>query len=725
MTDRTLVRSWEYRPDVFGGVEDISDTLVIREQGVFLLTDSDGNVPKGNRRGLGLYGRDTRHLSEYCFTLNGAVPVLLLSAAETGYGMEQVMGNHRMVAEGQAAQIGRCTVELHRQRVLTDILEEYVDVTNFNLFDVELQAEYSFSADFADIFEVRGHERQQPGQVLHPEVSNNSVTFRYLGADGEMRLTRLTFDPPPDSLTPDQAVFLVGLKPRQTRRIRLMISLDPQTPAKLDTRQRRRALVRSYTRWRESFTGIHTNNEIFNRVLNRSIDDLRMLLRDERGRRFFGAGTPWFDTLFGRDSMITALQVLPLYPAIGLDCLHMMARYQGENVDPFRMEERGKILHEMRQGELCAIGELPYQRYYGSVDSTPLFLLLAGEYFRWTNDTRSMVELKPAILGALHWLRTNAARNAHGFITYETDSPTGLRNQGWKDSEDGICHADGSLCEGPVALPEVQGYVYAAYRLLAPLLRALDEDEEARRVLDDAEALRRAFGKRFWIGEAGLIPMAIDGRGAPSGVMSSNAGQALWSGILGRARAQRVSGALMDNDMFSGWGIRTLARSAVAFNPVGYHVGTIWPHDNAIVIAGLKRYGFDEEANELITALFDAASAFQSYRLPEAFGGQPRSPGQPPVPYPVACRPQAWAAGTMLHVLQSMLGLTADAQNDRLYLVRPRLPYWLSSVHLTGLRLGHGSVDLSFIRQDDRTRVKVANARNLEVVRVARWPEIS
>jgi glycogen debranching enzyme len=721
MTEATSVRGWEYRPDVFGGIEDISDTLVVREQGVFLLTDASGNVPADNGRGLGLYSRDTRHLSTYDFTLDGVTPVILLSTAESGFSLEQVMGNHRMV-DDEGGQIGRCTIELSRQRVLSDGIEEEVRITNFNPFPVQIAPAYRFDADFADIFEIRGHERQRYGKLLTPEIGKGRITYRYLGVDGRLRLTRLAFDPEPDELTANGARFRLTVVPRQTIRLRLRVSIDgTRVEPGRETGSRR--ISQLYSRWQESFTRINTANEVLNRVLGRSITDLRMLWQeDEGGRRYIAAGTPWFDALFGRDSMITALQTLPFRPAIALDCLHMMARYQGQNRDPFRCEEPGKILHELRHDELCAIGELPYERYYGSVDSTPLFLLLAGEYFGWTNDVSAMRDLLPSILSALGWVRRYGDLNGDGFIDYATDSPTGLRNQGWKDSEDAICHADGSLCDGPISLPEVQGYLYAAYKRLPALLRALREDSEADRITRDAARLRRDFARTFWDSESEMLAMARDGQGRLAKVMSSNAGQTLWSGILSRQLATKVKDALMDNDMFTGWGIRTLSRSAVAYNPVGYHVGTIWPHDNAIVVAGLKRHGFHDEVNELATALFDAACAFQSYRLPEVFGGQPRSPHQPPVPYPVACRPQAWAAGAMLHVLQAVLGLAADASEGKLYLVRPKLPYWMGEVHLSGLEVGRGSVDLNFRRERGRTRVRVTEARDVEVVETSRWP---
>ncbi len=719
--DRARSRSWEHLPDTFGGVESISDAHVIREKGVFLLTDSAGNVPRGNRRGLGLYVRDTRHLSTYDFCLNGSAPVVLLSASDSGYSLEQVLGNHQAVSpEGYA--IGRCTIEVHRQRFVADGVEERLRITNYNPFRVTVQPQYEFGADFADIFEVRGHKRGRAGEMMEPDVSERCVRYCYNGADGVFRSTCLTFDRVPDELSAARAAFAFDLEPRQSVEVRLEVRTEssgspPGAAASMH------AVAAEHAHWRETFTFVHTDNEIFNKVLERSFTDLRMLWsEDAYGNGYFAAGTPWFDTLFGRDSLVTAMQMLAYRPDLARACLFMLGRLQGHQVDQFSAEEPGKILHELRHDELSAVGELPYSRYYGSVDSTPLFLLLAGEYFAWTADVAAMRALRPNLAAALQWVRQFGAPDEDGYLKYETTSPTGLRNQGWKDSENCIVQADGSLCSGPIALAEVQGYLYGALRRLGPIFAALGETQEASRLRAEAARLRAHFRRDFWVDGEKLVPMALDGRMEAAGVMSSNAGQVLWSRLLDGERAEAVRDALFSNDMFTGWGIRTLSSESPAFNPVGYHLGTIWPHDNAIIAAGLKRHGFDEEVNEVATGLFDTACAFPSYRLPEVYGGHSRSAHQPPVPYPVACRPQAWAASAMPHVLQSVLGLAPDAARGRLYVVRPRLPYWLGEVRLRNLKVGRGSADLTFTRSHGRTRLRVEAADGVSVLRARAWP---
>jgi glycogen debranching enzyme len=711
-------RSWEDLPDVFGDVEDISDALITREQHQFLLTDPSGNVPAQDKSGLGFYSRDTRHLSIYDFLLDGLHPMVLLSTADSGFSQEQILGNHRMVQDGRV--VGRCTVELSRQRVLNGNLEERLRITNYNSFPVTVRPTYQFGADFADIFEIRGHQREKKGTFSPPDVTDKSISYRYFGADGVWRWTTIVFDLAPAEMSAEGAAFVVSLGPRDTVELSFRILLQEHSERHFPDGLKQ--LRREYSNWHDSFTNIHTDNEGFNHVLNRSLTDLRMLwTKDPHGQGFFAAGTPWFSTLFGRDSIITSLQTLPFRPELARECLALLARHQGQSLDPYRSEEPGKILHEAREDELSVIGELPYQRYYGSVDSTPLFLLLAAEYFHWTGDREVLISFLPSINAALQWLGNHRDHHGDGFLQYETDSPAGLRNQGWKDSAEGIMHADGRLCEGPIALAEVQGYVYAAYVRLAAVFDSLGDPTQATQLRNAAAALRRRFNRDFWLPKLNRVALALDGDKKPSEVMSSNAGQVLWSGILSHERAALVRDALFQNDMFSGWGIRTLSSASKSYYPLGYHVGTVWPHDNGMIALGLKRYGFDNEVNELSTALFDASREFPSFRLPELFGGQPRSEYQPPVPYPVACRPQAWTAGAMLHLLQAMLGLYPDAASERLNIIRPRLPYWLREVHISGLRVGRGHVDLHFSTEQGATSVAVETRGRVTVVTSSSW----
>ncbi|TMB98433.1 MAG: amylo-alpha-1,6-glucosidase [Chloroflexi bacterium] len=707
-------------------IQDIRDALVIRERDIFLITDIAGQVPRGNKNGYGLYYSDTRYLSGYEFSFSTSRPLMLLSTAELGYSSEQVMTNLAMTdVEGRHLPQG--TIEVHRTRVLEDVLEEIVAATNYNDFEVHLELIFRFAADFADLFLVRGYEPEEQGTALPPVWQEGALRMSYKGSDNRMRQTMIIFTPRPDSVQTDQDVafasFSVTLAPRATAIIRMVVTMD----GRLESPQgvARFAIVeKEYRQWLRKAVQIKTDNDFFDAVLSRSLGDLRMLWNHEEFEGGYpAAGTPWFDTLFGRDTAIVGIQTLWLKPDLARQCLGALARHQGKKFDSWRDEEPGKILHELRVGELTQTGELPFSPYFGSIDSTPLFLMLAAEYFRWTADRDLMQHLETNLRAALHWIEEYGDPRKRGYVEYEKRSPRGLLNQGWKDSEDSMVRGDGSLVDSPITLVEVQAYVYAAQRGLAPVFRALGDEGEAQALMEKSEALRQRFARDFWL-DAGYYSLALDGEGAPSTALTSNGGHALWGGIAEPHQALRVVRRMSKKDMFSGWGLRTLTSASPRFNPQGYHLGTVWPHDNSIAAMGFKRYGCERELNQVATALFDAAKAFPYYRLPELFGGTPRSAHHAPVPYPVACRPQAWAAGAFPLITQAILGLCPDAPNKRLYLVRPVLPDWLREVQVHGVRVGRATVDLYYERDDQGvSEVGVLDVRgDLQVDIVDQWP---
>ena len=702
-------------------VRDIRDALVIREQDIFLLTDTSGNVPPDNPSGFGLYHLDTRHLSVYDFSFADARPVALLSTAELGFSEEQVLTNPAMPCV-QGRILPRGSIEARRQRVVEDVLEETLRVTNYNVFPIEIDVVYTLDADFADIFEVRGSEREKRGQILPPRMEDGTLVFAYDGLDGRRRETRISFSEPPFSSNEGLVTFRLSLGHRESATIRLLVAADGRSRASRGG-ERLTTISSRYRQWMERGTQVVTNNEFFNAVLERSFTDLRMLWNRDGDGGYLAAGTPWYDTFFGRDSAIVAMQTLAYKPEIASHSLKMLARRQGKKLDPWRDEEPGKILHEWRQDEMTATGELPFSPYYGSVDSTPLFLLLAGEYYAWTADLQLLRELEPNLRAALHWIDSAADIGGDGYLQYEARSAAGLVNQGWKDSPDGIINADGTLAKPPIALVEVQGYVYAAKKKLASVFAALGDEKLAERLRREAAQLKRRFNRDFWLEDSSFLALALDGDNQQVAAITSNPGQALWTGIVQRRLASAVADVLMRNDMFSGWGIRTLSAASNRFNPLGYHLGTVWPHDNSIIAMGFRKYGFADELNEVATALFDAARSFTHYRLPELYAGSARSIQYTPVPYPVACRPQAWAAGSFPLILQAILGLTANAPEGELLIVRPRLPYWLDSVQVRNLRVGQGSADLLFSRRGARTRLEVLAVRGrLRVSVVPAWP---
>jgi glycogen debranching enzyme len=702
-------------------IRDIRDALVIREQDMFLLTDTSGNVPPDDPSGFGLYHLDTRHLSVYDFSFADARPVVLLSTAELGFSEEQMLTNPAMPCL-QGRILPRGTIEARRQRVMEDVLEETLSVTNYNIFPIEIDVVYTLDADFADIFEVRGSKRKKRGQILPPRIEDGTMIFAYEGLDGHRRETLISFSQPPFSTNEGRVTFRLSLGHRESTTIRLLVATDGRSKAARGM-ERLVAIPSRYRQWMESSAQVGTNNEFFNALLERSFTDLRMLWNQEDDGGYLAAGTPWYDTLFGRDSAIASVQMLAYKPEIARHSLKMLARWQGKKSHAWQDEEPGKILHEWRQDEMTAAGELPFSPYYGSVDSTPLFLLLAGEYYAWTADLEVLRELEPNLRAALHWIDALADIDGDGYIEYKARSAAGLVNQGWKDSPDAITNADGTLAKPPIALVEVQGYVYAAKKKLAPVFAALGDQELAQQLSRQAAQLKRRFNRDFWLEESNFLALALDGDNHQVATITSNPGHALWAGIVQRRLAEPVVDVLMRNDMFSGWGIRTLSAASNRFNPLGYHLGTVWPHDNSIIAMGFKKYGFEDELNEVATALFDAARSFPYYRLPELYAGSARSIQHTPVPYPVACRPQAWAAGSFPLILQAILGLAPSAPQGELLIVRPRLPYWLDNVQVRNLRVGRGSADLLFSRRGARTRVEVLTVRgrlNVSVVPV--WP---
>ena len=704
-------------------IEDIRDALIIREGGLFLLTDTDGSIPLNNDSGFGLYHNDTRYLSGWDLSLIGVEPIVLLSTAEMGFGEEQVMTNPELVNE-QGEILPSGSLEIRRQRVLDEMLMESVQLTNFALVPLALTLQYQFDADFVDLFELRGIRCKQRGQLLRPRLHPAAVTFAYRGRDNVVREVSLQFARKPDLLDRHRAIFHLNIEPGKAEEIGVAIAVDrPAGPGRGSTQQSMLSVGESHSRWKESSTHVLTGNEMFNAALDRSIADLRVLWTDRGpGLSYISAGVPWFDTLFGRDSALAAMMSLAVRPELARDVLRCLTRLQGKVVDPTREEEPGKIVHEVRRGEMANTGDVVFGRYYGSIDSTPLFVLLAAEYYRWTADLELMRELQSSIDASLVWMERFGDLDGDGYLEYIKKAPGGLDNQGWKDSVDGIVDEEGNLLEPPIALVEVQGYVYAAKQKIADVYENLGDPARAKQLREEAAALRRRINADFWMPE-GYYALALDADKKPARVVTSNAGQLLWSGVPSRARARSQIERLMRNDMFSGWGVRTLSSSARRYNPNGYHLGTIWPHDNALIMAGLKRYGAEAELNEVATGISDAAFAFPYFRLPELFSGSPRSAHHEPVPYPVANRPQAFAAAALPSLLTSILGLVPDAPHGKLYVVRPRLPFWLDFVRLAGLRVGEGTVDLIYNRRGSRTVVEVIGKTSpVELVQTRRWP---
>jgi glycogen debranching enzyme len=710
-------------------VADIRDSLVIKDADLFLLTDLLGNVPRTNPNGFGLYYQDTRFLACHELDVQGLMPTVLHSTARPHFFASQVLTNPNLIAsDGQI--VHEQTVQIRRYRVLRNLnLNELLRFENFNVFPLTLMLELHFRADFLDMFEVRGLVLHGERGTLHPPTYRDGcLTFAYDGRDDVRRVTRVQFEHAPTRVAGGCVSYEVALPALGSARVGLTITIDvgptkrnsgsPRATTRLEPRQvAPRAVL-------ESPVHVETSNSLFNAVLAQSREDLRVLSCRSDGRLFPAAGIPWYATLFGRDSIIAALQDLWLSPDQARQTLLLLAQHQGTRDDPWRDEQPGKILHELRRGELATCGVVPFAPYYGTVDATPLWVMLLGHYYRACGDLALVRDLEPHLAAALDWLRQYGDVDDDGLVEYARRSASGLENQGWKDSWNAIVHADGSLVEPPVALVEVQAYAYAAGRHAARLYRALGNHTLANQLDAEAGALRARFHELFWWEEEGFYCLALDGGKRQARVISSNPGHALWCGIVSDEHGSRVAERLMAEDLFSGWGIRTLSTRELRYNPISYHLGTVWPHDNSLAALGLKRYGQEAMLLELVSGLFDAARHFPQYRVPELFCGFARSAFGAPVRYPVACSPQAWAALSWSALLQAMLGVQLDAPAREIRIVRPTLPPWLQWVEVRQLRLGPSQVDLRYERQGEHTAVDVASMQgDVRVTFVPKWDE--
>jgi glycogen debranching enzyme len=689
-----------------------SKTLAVKEGDVFLYSDREGNLDHGGMYGLGLYAHDTRFLSHFRMTVGGRDPVLLSSSAERGY-MGHVDLTNPDLYEGDRVAVPQQTLNIRRVRVIDGRLFERVRVKNYNPFAVAVEVAFTFGSDFADIFEVRGMLTPEHPRIEPPVLEADRVVLAMVGRDGVRRETRISFGSKPDDLRAEDglvhATFRLSLGPYQTRLVSLTV--DPVTgeerPPEVEFDIAVHRLRRSYEEWERDCTRLVTDNELFNELLDRSLRDLRALATRTDGGEIIQAGIPWYATVFGRDSLITSHQLLSINPRPARETLRFLARHQGTKVDDWRDEQPGKILHEVRRGELAGAGIVPHTPYYGSVDATPWFLIVFAQHLRWTGDVAFAEELLPAAEAALRWIDTYGDLDGDGFVEYLCRSPGGMRNQGWKDSNDAVVHADGRLAEPPIALAEVQGYVYLAKERMADVYEALGQRERARELLAQAEELRRRFNEAFWMEDERYFAMALDADKRQVRTVTSNPGHCLYCGIVDEDKAVALAKRLLAPDMFSGWGVRTMSKSAVAYNPMSYHNGSVWPHDNALIAAGLKRYGFVRATNRVATALFDAAITADYMRLPELFCGFTRRTPNRPVSYPIACSPQAWAAGSPFLMLQAMLGISAQANRNLLTVNKPQLPTWLNTVEVRDLAVGTSRISLLFQREGEITAFSV------------------
>lgn len=716
--------------------------LSFKDNRAFGVVDPRGESPRiySTSSQLGFYYNDTRYLSTWETTFNGLAPISLKSELEhSGNTVVVSMTNRDLPSLSvPSKRIPRDTFLIRRMLTLVeDTLYETLSIQNFDSVDHELQVEQWVGSTFDDVFEVRGFPREKRGRMLSPEEKDDSsggerriLSLQYEGLDGRIRRSFIHrfFDTEKIRLSPS----LVGsftriLAPaKQTVHLKTIVSFDRPTeglfrgkPFAALTPSEDLDLQLDYGR-DSPFSSLHieTDNALLNRSIETAKTDIQMLLTAETGDLLYPyAGIPWYSAPFGRDGIITAYQLLPWHPKLARGVLDYAFQMLGSRVDDFTDEQPGKVFHEMRRGEMALTREVPFIPYYGSVDSTPLALILLHEYVSWTMDLEKLKEWWPSALRALEWIDRWGDSDGDGFLEYARQRPTGLVNQGWKDSHDSVMHSDGRLAQAPIRLCEVQGYAFRARLGMATLAKLLGETSLATRLRLQAIQSRASFLDRFWDEQRKFIYLALDGDSTPCEVLSSNMGHCLWSSILLPHQAEAVTRHLMSRPMFSGHGIRTLATTERSYNPLSYHNGSIWPHDNSLIMEGMRYYGQVAALEKLALSMIGVLELSDDFRLPELFCGFEKQENEPPVPYEVACKPQAWAAGSLFLMMKSLLGLSMDPDQTHVVFRSPALTSKVNVLDIRGLRGRDWEMDVR-LRRSSKAGTTVEVTRKSGKVRV-------
>lgn len=691
--------------------------LVVSDDRTFMISAHSGDI-QANKDGLGLYYLDTRHLSELDLRIEGQAPDLLGFSDEHVYQAQMLLGNAAFTSTA-GTSIGSHTIGIRRERVAAGTIFERIVLTNYNRQAVDFDLTIGFAADFVDLFLVRGFPPMERGELQRPQQRDAELILAYHGKDNVVRSTTITWNQPPSKIDTPQSIPAETARPQAPEPVRATMTWHIELAAHADfsldltfkpasgaaeattstlkpTIDEARALVQaSYERWAAEALQVRSNNPAFDELIARSALDLRALVGIYPTGKVMQAGIPWYEVPFGRDSLISSLQTLCFQPDLAVGTLRFLAAYQGTKDDPWRDESPGKIMHELRFGEFAGMGVIPHTPYYGTIDATLLFIMLFAQTIRWTGDRALFQELLPAVHRALAWIDDYGDLDGDGYIEFQPRSENGLRIQGWKDSFDSVLYPDGTLADLPVALVEVQAYAYAAKSWVAALLRQMGNEAEAAQLEQAAAHLKEQFNRDFWLPDIGFYTQALDGHKRPIADLTSNPGHALIGGIVPHERAIQMAERLTGPELASGWGIRTRAATDPNYNPMSYHNGSIWPHDNSLIIYGLHQSGCRDAGNEIAGQIMDAAKHFPRTRLPELMCGFGRdmAASERPAEYPVSCSPQAWAAGTSFMMLQSFLGLEADALDNTLR-IAPHLPSWLEMIEIKNLRVGTGRVHL-------------------------------
>ncbi|MFC6016748.1 glycogen debranching N-terminal domain-containing protein [Plantactinospora solaniradicis] len=661
------------------------DAVAVVEGRSFMVSNATGDVPVGTIGGL--VHDDTRLLSQWELTLGGASLLLLSSGTIDDDSAAFFLTN------ADLPHVPTNSVGVRRQRFISEAMQERIELECFANEVQSVQLRLRVGTDFADLFEIKQCVRDRSANITRDHPTDGSgLSFTYRNAGFEA-VTALKSSPPADRVEENDLIWDLRLEPGTKWEAELTVAL-PRRPSEMPSLHRQFGkgfdLVGEDPTeiWHDDCPVQEFDSDLINRVLRKSkLDLVALRIAQKVGDETIvlpAAGLPWFLTIFGRDSLVTAYQTVCFGPRLAHGTIRMLANYQGTKLDDFRDEEPGKILHEVRSGELTRTGEKPHNPYYGTSDATQLWLILLSEYWRWTLDDGLVRQYRDNVYAALRWIDNYGDLDKDGYVEYATRSPQGLGNHCWRDSADGIAYSDGAIPVLPIATCEIQGYTYDAKLRVAELADGpLGDPELAERLRDEAHRLRQRFNEDFWIDKrGGYYAVGLDGDKRQIDSMTSNMGQLLWSGIVPPERAKIIADQLLADHMFSGWGVRTTSTGNTCYNPIGYHSGTVWPHDNSLIAHGLNRYGFQAEATRIIVGMLEAAD-FSEHRLPEAFAGYDRSYGRKPVPYPTACTPQAWASAAPMLFLRTLLGL--EARNGQLTL-NPCLPRDFGRVKLLRLQ---------------------------------------
>ncbi|MDB5774564.1 MAG: Amylo-alpha6-glucosidase [Herbaspirillum sp.] len=669
--------------------------FVLKEGDAFIVADANGDI---TGQGDGLFYNDTRLLSQWKLLLGGKPASLLssdVSRDNTFFTAHST--NHPLPPLGDSST-PTGVIHVERKRFLWDArLFERIRLTSYGGGAKCVPLTIRYAADFRDMFEVRGQKRPGRGTLSGRTIGKSGIELRYLGLDGKSRSVAMSFSHRPTTIDAESAGFNAEIAEHRPWELYIEVGTLPARPGPESYRRAAARARLSLRRRRQRGAGLHASGRLFQAWLDKSKADLAMLTSDLSTGPYPYAGIPWFSTPFGRDAIITSLQTLWIDPGLARGVLAYLAKNQAHETSTFRDSEPGKIMHETRKGEMAETNELPFGKYYGGVDTTPLFVMLAGAFARRTGDMAAINELWPALEAATGWMESNIEQHGNGFLCYSRGEQSGLVNQGWKDSHDAISHADGSMPEGPIALVEVQGYACQAFQSMAGLAKMRGDISSARDWMKKASTLATAVEERFWMEEEAFYALALDGHGNPCRVRASNAGHLLFTELPREERGRAVSAQLLSRSFNSGWGLRTLAPEAPRFNPMSYHNGSVWPHDIALCAAGMARYGERDGVISLMGQMFECA-AFAGMRLPELFCGFARESGEAPIAYPVACLPQAWAAGSVFMMLQACLGLSIDIGRRTIVLNQPRLPEGIEGLRVSRLVIATQEVDLHFRR---------------------------